>query len=69
MVSQFRTTDDGRKVWVSGIVVIDEIAHRVHNGFIYCSPSLNHKAWDITQQKEKCPICFESVRGEQLTLF
>lgn len=69
MQSTFRTTSDGRKVWVSGQVVIEEVLHRIHGGYVACNTSLNHRPWNTTPQKQKCLLCFPNTRGMQLNLF
>jgi len=60
---------DGRQCWVSGAVVIENTLHRVQAEYIYCDPTLNRKAWNTTEQKETCKICFPYKNGEQLKLF
>jgi len=63
----------GRDVWVSGTVVIDGVLHEVKNKYIKCDPSLNSRAWGITEQDSICSKCFppENIKKEfiQLSLF
>lgn len=69
MKPTFRTTIDGLQVWVSGQVVIESTLHRVSGGYVACNPSLNHSAWNTTEQKEKCLKCFSILNNGQLKLF
>jgi hypothetical protein len=65
-------SSSGRNVWVSGSVVIEGVLHEVKNKYIKCNPSLNQRAWDVTEEKERCPICFPVVLKRefvQLRLF
>jgi len=69
MKPTFKTYSDGRKIWVSGHVIIEKVLHRVSAGYVACSHSLNHRAWNTTEQETKCLECFPHARGEQLKLF
>jgi hypothetical protein len=60
---------DGRQCWVSGAVIIEQTLHRVQSEYIYCNASLNGKAWNTTEQKHICKVCFPHKVGEQLKLF
>lgn len=50
---------NGYNVIVSGSVIIDNVKHRVKAGFVSCNAGLNHKAWDITKEKDVCLKCFK----------
>ncbi len=39
---------DGRNICHKGNVIIEEVTHRIDNGFVVCNPSLNHRVWGIT---------------------
>ena len=59
---------------LNGKVVIDNIAHIVEKKFVKCDNSLNRRAWNVTEETSKCPVCFpvgeiKGITGKQLDLF
>jgi hypothetical protein len=48
---------NGYSVADRGWVVIEGVDHYVLNGFVRCGPSLNHKAWNVTEKKSICAYC------------
>ncbi len=51
-------------------VSIDGVLHAVNDKFVKCSSSLNGRAWNITEPKTYCPICFpDMIKHVQLKLF
>lgn len=54
-----------------GTIVIDSVFHLVTSGYVECSPSLNHKAWDVTQGSTYCELCYPRIKQAniQLSLF
>lgn len=62
---------DGLSVCHRGFVIIEETEHYVNDGFVYCNPNLNCKAWGVTEKKSECEICrqFKPIASVQLSLF
>ena len=56
------TNINGYDVATKGNVVINETLHRVYNKYVYCNNSLNGKAWNVTEEKNKCKICFPDAQ-------
>lgn len=60
---------------ISGSVIIEGIEHLVQAKYIKCNTSLNARAWNTTEKKERCLKCFDkpiikrSKHRAQLKLF
>ncbi|MFP4461941.1 MAG: hypothetical protein ACLFQE_07060 [Thermotogota bacterium] len=61
--------ENGLPVANLGWVVIESVNHLVKNGFVVCDPSLNHKAWNVTDKQSICPECAKHIEVKQLELF
>jgi hypothetical protein len=61
---------DGRCI-VEAETTIEGILHKVSQKYVKCNPSLNSRAWGVTEIKSKCELCFpvRSSGAVQLTLF
>lgn len=62
---------DGLRVCHRGFVIIEGVEHYVNEGYVFCNPSLNQRAWGITQKEGECEICkqFQKPKTGQLSLF
>lgn len=49
---------NGLPVCEEGPVIIEGVEHYVKGGFVACSSSLNHKAWNTTKKEQTCGKCF-----------
>ncbi len=58
---QYRV-EDGLKVCKNGEVIIDGVRHLVQDGFVKCSRVMNCRAWNVTREKELCPVCYHQPR-------
>ena len=67
---KYEILPDGRKL-VSGWVIIDGVQHYIKHKFVFCNPSLNHKAWNVTPHLSNCEVCTRAFceYGKQLNLF
>ena len=60
---------DGKLI-IDAHVSIEGVLHLVQNKFVKCTPALNHSAWNVTEAKTYCPICFpDAINPVQLKLF
>ena len=67
MVIRLKTTTDSNRCILSGTISIDGVAHRVAAKYVVCNPSLNARAWNVTEPTALCPLCFNVPT--QLSLF
>jgi len=56
-----------QRLIISGNVVILGVIHRVKASYVACDPSLNCRAWNVTEAVTVCPLCFNVPT--QLSLF
>ena len=59
---------DGRCI-VDAETTIEGIRHKVVNKYVKCNPSLNSRAWGVTEQVSFCPECFKQKTYIQTTIF
>lgn len=55
---------DGLRVATSGPVVINGVLHRVEARYVVCEPTLNRRAWNVTQCVSVCPKCYPDEPAE-----
>lgn len=46
-----------REVCEEGFVIIGNVEHFISNGYVVCDPSLNNRAWNITEKEQECIKC------------
>lgn len=59
---------NGLPICEEGPVIIEGVEHYVKGGFVSCSSSLNHKAWNITKKEKQCAQCAALNQTGQLKL-
>lgn len=58
--------DKGRKVCHEGFVIIEGVRHYIKNGCVVCDPTLNERAWNVTEEKGVCEECTKDLKFKQL---